>query len=48
MPQIILEHINKRFDKFVAVDDLNLVNRRANRSRLNSRSETPAAKRATR
>ena len=25
MPQIILEHINKRFDKFVAVDDLNLV-----------------------
>ena len=25
MPEIILEHINKRFDKFVAVDDLNLV-----------------------
>ncbi len=25
MPQIILEHVNKRFDKFVAVDDLNLV-----------------------
>ena len=25
MPQIILEHIHKRFDKFVAVEDLNLV-----------------------
>ena len=25
MPQIILEHVNKRFEKFVAVDDLNLV-----------------------
>ena len=25
MPQIILEHISKRFDKFVAVQDLNLV-----------------------
>ena len=24
MPQIILEHITKRFEKFVAVDDLNL------------------------
>ena len=24
MPQIILEHVSKRFDKFVAVDDLNL------------------------
>ena len=25
MPQIVLEHVCKRFDKFVAVDDLNLV-----------------------
>ncbi len=25
MPKIILEHVTKRFDKFVAVDDLNLV-----------------------
>ena len=25
MPEIILEHVTKRFDKFVAVDDLNLV-----------------------
>ncbi|MBR6186266.1 MAG: ABC transporter ATP-binding protein [Clostridia bacterium] len=25
MPQIILEHVNKRFEKFVAVEDLNLV-----------------------
>ena len=25
MPQIILEHVSKRFDKFVAVQDLNLV-----------------------
>ena len=25
MPQIILEHVTKRFEKFVAVDDLNLV-----------------------
>ena len=25
MPQIILEHVTKRFDKFVAVDDLDLV-----------------------
>ena len=25
MPQIILEHITKKFDKFVAVDDLNMV-----------------------
>ena len=24
MPQIILEHIHKRFEKFVAVEDLNL------------------------
>ena len=25
MPKIVLEHITKRFDKFVAVDDLNMV-----------------------
>lgn len=25
MPKIVLEHVTKRFDKFVAVDDLNLV-----------------------
>ena len=25
MPQIILEHVTKKFDKFVAVDDLNMV-----------------------
>ena len=25
MPKIILEHVTKRFDKFVAVDDLNMV-----------------------
>lgn len=25
MPEIILEHVTKRFDKFVAVDDLNMV-----------------------
>ena len=24
MPQILLEHVSKRFEKFVAVDDLNL------------------------
>lgn len=25
MPEIKLEHVTKRFDKFVAVDDLNMV-----------------------
>ena len=25
MPQIVLEHVTKRFEKFVAVDDLNMV-----------------------
>ena len=25
MPKIVLEHVTKRFDKFVAVDDLNMV-----------------------
>ena len=25
MPKIVLEHVTKRFDKFVAVEDLNMV-----------------------